>query len=253
MGFKDPNHPKLLSQQGSLICQDWPGPGIPLTEDHYFSALDVRIEARLLGLIAFHFACYGAGTPKLDDFAHGQNSAERAAIAPHAFVARLPQRLLGHPQGGALAVIGHVERAWGYSFSWSDIRGTEESQRQLAVFKSTIKRLLEGHPVGSAVEYFNERYAELSSDLTIQLEDIKYGAPVDDRGLAQNWTANNDARSYAIVGDPAVRLMVGENAKERPTIGAINLPSPLPSAPPSEETSVQKSQKQLTQALEQFL
>jgi hypothetical protein len=48
MGFKDPNHPKLLSQQGSLICQDWPGPGIPLTEDHYFSALDVRIEARLL-------------------------------------------------------------------------------------------------------------------------------------------------------------------------------------------------------------
>jgi hypothetical protein len=253
MGFKDPNHPKLLSQQGSLICQDWPGPGIPLTEDHYFSAFDVSNEARLLGLIAFHFACYGAGTPKLDDFAHGQNSAERAAIAPHAFVAQLPQRLLGHPQGGALAVIGHVERAWGYSFSWSDIRGTEESQRQLAVFRSTIKRLLEGHPVGSAVEYFNERYAELSSDLTIQLEDIKFGAVVDDRGLAQNWTANNDARSYAIVGDPAVRLMVGENGKERPTIGTINLTSPVTSAPSSEDTAVQKSQKQLTQALEQFL
>jgi hypothetical protein len=81
---------------------------------------------------------------------------------------------------------------------------------------------------------------------------IKYGAVVDDRGLVQNWTANNDARSYAIVGDPAVRLMVGENGQERPTIGAINLPSPVPSPLPSEETAVQKSQKQLTQALEQF-
>ncbi len=271
MSFRN-GDPRQASAQGALLCQDWPGPSWrqPVPESFYFAAGDLPSDARLAGLITMHFACYGCGTPQLDQFAP-MGAAERAAIAPRAFVAGLPKALLAHPQGGALAAIGHVERAWGCSFRWN------RAGRQVQTFESALKCLMSGQPVGAALEFFNSRYAELASDLTVELEDLKFNRPPDPYNLASMWTANNDARGYAIVGDPAVRLPLAEQGAsemrpERPTImvssrAAGNISAapvfPQPAAPGPEtagaETEyglldpIRNAQAALTSTLQQVL
>jgi hypothetical protein len=223
---------RQVPHQGALLCQDWPGPNAwrrKIPQDFYLAGDDLTDEANLLGLIAFFFACYGAGTPLYDEFSK-QAFKERGAIAERPFMAALPRAMLGLPNG-ALAVIGHIERTWSISFL-----GTRQDE-QTTVFESVVAHLLEGYPVGSALEYLNSRHAALSTQLTMALEtegmaDFSFGdAAPDPYEIAAMWTANNDARGYIIVGDPAVHLPVArieetERPTEVPTFASPSLAKP---------------------------
>ncbi len=200
--------PRQSRHQGALLCQEWPGPldhvG-ELPEDYYYSADDARAGVGPSGLVSFHFACYGAGTPQFDEFSRRPDTQPRQ-IAPRPLIAPLAQQMLGHAGGGALAFIGHVERAWAYAFAWPGAEGA-----QLAVFEDTLGSLFDGCTVGYAMEVFNERYAELATELATELAAVRNGRRRDDLTLARMWTALNDARNHVIVGDPAVRLALGRS------------------------------------------
>jgi hypothetical protein len=183
--------------QGALVTQEWRGPllGGALDAEMLFGATDVRDDAQIEGLVAFLFACYGAGTPATDHFLPASVTGA-TAIAPEAFSARLPQRLLAR---GAHAVIGHVERAWTHSFLWKG------AGAQQTVFSSLFTALANGARVGAAMDFFNSRYAELSTMLTDALRDGQSGLPKEE-DIALLWTATTDARNYVVCGDPAARM-----------------------------------------------
>lgn len=190
--------------QGALLCQDWPGFG-KISPEHYFSAGDLPANAHLQGMITFHFACYSAGTPLDDRYIHkARTRPPQIAMAP--FIAALPKFLLSHQNGGALAVVGHVERAWDSSIT------TQQAGDQIGPFQHAIGYILNGLPVGYAVQDFNMRYSNYSNNLADLLMQIRNQADVPDEELASAWIKRNDAEGYIIIGDPAVRLRVKDLA-----------------------------------------
>lgn len=197
-------HARQESRQGALICQDWPGEGCAPGPEHFFSAEDVN-GARLEGLLAFLFACNSAGTPDRGDF--GPEDREDRQASPKPFVSGLARKLL---ERGALAVVGHVERVWRCSFLW------RETGVKPRAFMDTLHRLLNGSPLGWAMEPLNDRFADLAACLSALLERHYEGLIVEKQSVVELWTASRDARNYVIVGDPAVRLFTPASPSSPP-------------------------------------
>jgi hypothetical protein len=191
--------PRQEGSQGAIVCQDWTGYG-SISKDQYYDASDLSANAKVHGVIHLLFACYGAGWPQFDNFKRLESSP--AQIAPKPMMGRLPQALLAHPEGGALAVLGHVERAWAFSFH-SDRGGP-----QIQGFRDVIGRIMRGDRLGQATDQFNFRWAALSTELSEVLSQMQFGLQVPPQQLANQWVARDDARNYILFGDPAVRLRV---------------------------------------------
>lgn len=185
--------------QGALLCQDYFGiTAGALKPEHYFAGADLSADANVFGMICFFFACYGGGTPNVNRFKLQKN--EQPVVPDKPFFSRLPQALLSHPKGGALGIFGHVERAWQTSIV------TAGAGKQLQPFEDAFYTILSGRPLGHALVGFSNRANELSRQMTGMIEDGK----ASDADLAGLWLARNDAETFILFGDPAVRLRKGD-------------------------------------------
>ena len=187
--------------QGAVVCADWPGrvrwQG-PIPPEHTIAAEDLPTGV-LGGGMAVLFGCHTTGTPRLDVFG-GERREEARQLTSCPFVAALAQRLLGR-HGGALAVLGHVGKAYEASFVWRGVR-------QIAPLEDALQAVLDGRRLGEAIDGFGQRFADLAVLWARSKMDAD-GAVPDPLAL---WTAFHDARSWSLLGDPAIRLPVATPA-----------------------------------------
>ncbi|GDX04616.1 C25 family cysteine peptidase [Buttiauxella sp. A111] len=191
--YDDPRQTKL---QGAIVCDDWPGYGV-INDQHWFSSEDVPDNANLHGALLLLFACYSAGTPQYDDFQFSEKNRQIASIP---VTSRLPQKLMTIPNGGVLAVLGHVDRAWASSFQTR--RGTAQPQG----LGDVVSRVLFGQRVGLATDEFNSQWGVWSAELVDLLRRANDGEAIKDADLLALRTMRDDCRNYVVLGDPAVRL-----------------------------------------------
>lgn len=194
----DLGDPDQEGLQGALLCQDW-SVGHPITPDQYLAAADVDPEWDVAGLIAFHFACYSGGTPSHDQFG-GLTEAPIEQLASQSFTAALPQALLSHPRGGAVACISHIDRCWSVAFPDGG------PQAAPGTFARLIERLVLHEPVGHAVRDLRDRFAPFAAEVEHLRRASRLGANVDCDELLFAWLSRNDALTYTVLGDPAVRV-----------------------------------------------
>lgn len=195
-----PENPLLAARQGSLICHGW-ATGSPVDDKLLFSGESfdqLGKEARVEGMVALLFACYGAGCPRVDSFTFSRGMLPPIR-APYDIVARLPQRMLAR---GALAVLGHVDLAWNYGFARKDLG--LESQPQ--AFSDVLGRLLNGERLGFVTDQFNALQATHATALAHKIIPAHHNPDVVLPEIGELWKAYHDTRSYILLGDPAVRL-----------------------------------------------
>ncbi len=155
----EPLHAVEVGRRPTFLFTASHGPGVPPRSEHCLRDADIGDDARLHGLVAFQFACRGAGTPAFDQFL-AEHAKGPVPIAGLPFVGALPQRLPSHPNGPAIAVYGHVERAWGYS-----IRPRGLGPR-LRPFRKLIIRVPKGRAGGACDKGPHDRFTDSSAELS---------------------------------------------------------------------------------------
>jgi len=205
------------------IEEQWANQGaMSLGNDQVVTAEHLRKKPFLPGGIWFFLACFGAGTPassayrtwlellSKQGYCRDQTEAVLKSLpAPgeRPFLAALPQAALSNPNG-PLAVVGHVDLAWTFSF----MGGKNFSESRQSRFSAVLDAMVRGSRAGVAFEALMRSYRdandalmawfELEADALALIEESR--AERIERGFL--WMQRNDLRGYILLGDPAARL-----------------------------------------------
>ncbi|MFY0563720.1 hypothetical protein ACN28E_07730 [Archangium lansingense] len=201
--------------QGALVL----GPRQVLTGDM------LRSTPFLPGGMWFCLACFGAATPPRSMFsawlsllAQQPRYAEQLAsvlrslpgAGERPFLSALPQAALANPRG-PLAVIGHSDLAWMYSF----IDPGEVYRSRASRIASVLEVMANGSRAGVALDALMRFYREVNDSLMADYQARQDALashlpdPVEPRRHGYRWMLRNDLRGYLLLGDPAVRLPLG--------------------------------------------
>lgn len=231
-----------MRRQGALV----------LGQGEVLDAEQIRGQRFLPGGLWFCLACFGAGTPSKSVYhawlsqltKEGAYSGKVEQVLQslpaggRPFVAALPQAALANPEG-PLAVIGHIDLAWTYSFS--SAKNPSESRKSRIL--STLQVMSRGSRVGVALGTLAQAYGE-ENDALMQLHQLATDArtngrpdPTNRADWAHRWMLRNDLRGYVLLGDPAVRLPLRQNALRgatpepaRADVPSIRTEAPAPAA-----------------------
>ncbi|WP_224360419.1 helix-turn-helix domain-containing protein [Hyalangium versicolor] len=201
----------------------------------------------LPGGLWFYLACFGAGTPsrsafhtwlsQLRDAGQFSGRLDRLlASLPREgekpFVAALPKAALANPQG-PLAIVGHMDLAWTYSFQEPGKAMKNRPSRFMGLMRSMVSGRRAGVSLSALLRFFNEANVELTALYDQEAEARLQGRtlPANMAQRAHLWMLRQDVSGYVLLGDPAVNLPVSSEKAKPASLAVSVLSMPVASAP----------------------
>lgn len=205
-----------------------------LGKDRVLSGDRLRDRSFLPDGVWVLFACFGAGTPAHSAYAHwlrrlaelgehaGDIDAVLAALPPEGaspFVAAAPQAALANPRG-PLAVIGHIDLAWSYSFVALEELGNRARHNR---FVTLLQQLARGSRAGLALSTLLRARERVKLDIAITADREQRVGPSRETArseaervrLGHRWMLHQDIDGYIVLGDPAARLAIDPRRARR--------------------------------------
>jgi len=187
---------------------------------------DIADKTFLPGGLWLMMACYGGATPATSAYAPWLSVLREQGLfldsvqsvltglpkpGDRPFIAALPKAALANTNG-PLGVIAHADIAW--SLAFTDL---ERKRSRATRFLGLLSAVLAGHRAGTAHRELLRFFVETDTDLST-LEPIP-GAVETQARLTRRcelWMLRNDLAGYLLLGDPAARLPISEQAQPLP-------------------------------------